>query len=282
MQKMRVLMLLSAALVVTACSVSRLAYMNAPPLAMWYLGGYVSMNDTQKTFVKERLTRAIDWHRHAELPKYQREIEQLIRKVDMRVSVEDARATYAHARDYYHQSVEHLLPDMAEFLLTLDNEQVAQIEKKLADDNKKLVKESTQGSTDERRAKRAKKYVEQFEDWTGTLSPTQRELIINNARVLPDLTEERLGDRRYRQTEIVNLVRTKPPRDEVVKQLRRLLIDTESWRRPEYTKKLRDRDERVVEIVSELSSTLTPEQRASVQKKMRGYVKDISSIVASR
>lgn len=279
---MRLLVLLSAALVVAACSVSRLAYMNAPPLAMWYLGGYVSMNDTQKSFVKDRLTRAIAWHRQAELPKYQREIEDLIRKVDMRVSLEDARSTYAHARDYYHQSVEHLLPDMAEFLLTLDDAQVAQIEKKLADDNKKLVKESTQGSTDERRAKRAKKYVEQFEEWTGTLTPAQRELIINNARVLPDLTEERLGDRRYRQTEIVSLVRNKPPREEVVKQLRRLLVDTEAWRRPEYTRKLRDRDERILEIVSELSSTLTPEQRASVQKKMRGYAKDISSIVASR
>jgi Spy/CpxP family protein refolding chaperone len=46
-------------------------------------------------------------------------------------------------------------------------------------------------------------------------------------------------------------------------------------------KKMRERDERMFEAVSELSATLTPEQRASVQRKMRGYVKDISSITAS-
>ena len=100
--------------------------------------------------------------------------------------------------------------------------------------------------------------------------------------VLPDLTEERVGDRRYRQTEIVRLVKGNAPRDQLVKDLRKLLIETDSWRRPEYAQKLRARDERICQIVSELTGTLTPEQRASVQRKMRGYVRDISSIIASR
>ncbi len=282
MPRIRVLIVLCAALALAACAVSRLAYLNAPPLAMWYLGGYADLNDSQKSFVKDRLSRAIAWHRQAELPQYQRSIERLITQVTLKVSVDDARSTYAQARDFYHRSLEHLLPDMAEFLVTLDDAQVAQVEKKLSEDNKKIVKDSTQGSSDERRAKRAKKYVEQFEEWTGPLSGPQREIIVNGARTLPDLTDERLGDRRYRHGEFLRIMRTKPPRDEIVKQLRRLLIDTESWRRPEYTKKLRDRDEMLIVITSELTATLTPDQRASVQRKMRAYVKDINSIVASR
>ena len=282
MRRIRVFVLLCAALVLAACSVSRLAYLNAPPLAMWYIGGYVDLNDTQKAFVKDRLARAISWHRQAELPQYQRSIEGLITKVNVKVSLDDARSTYGQARDFYHRSIEHLLPDIAEFMGTLDAAQIAQIEKKFAEDNKKIVKESTAGSMDERRAKRAKKYVEQFEDWTGHLTGAQREIIINGARTLPDMTDERLGDRRYRQGEFLQLVRGKAPREEIVKQLRRLLIDTDGWRRADYTKKLRDRDEMVIETISELSSTLSPEQRASVQRKMQGYVKDINSIVASR
>jgi hypothetical protein len=99
---------------------------------------------------------------------------------------------------------------------------------------------------------------------------------------MPDVTEERLGDRRYRQIEVLNLVRSRVPREKMVSELKRLFIDTETWRRPEYVKKMRERDERVFEAVSQLSATLTAEQRASVQRKMRGYVKDISSIIASR
>lgn len=272
--------LAAAALIVAACSFGRLAYVNAPPLALWYLGGYVDMSDTQKTWVKERLSRQIAWHRQAELPQYQRAIEQLIVKVESRVSVEDARATYKLAREYYDRTLEHLLPDMAEFVIMLDESQLARMEKKFSDDNRKIVKDSTKGTPDDRTEKRAKKYVEQFEEWTGRLSPAQREIVLNGVKTLPDLSSERVGDRKYRQGEILRLIRAEPPREQLITQLRRLLIDTESWRRPEYTQKLRARDERIIEIISELTATLTPEQRASVQRKMRSYVRDISSIIA--
>lgn len=280
-RKWRAVVLLLAALALAACSVSRLAYLNAPPIAAWYIGGYVDLTDDQKHFVKDRLARAIAWHREAELPRYQRAIEALIAKTDMKVSVEDARAAYGTARSYYQRSIEHLLPDIAEFLLTLDDAQVAQVEKKLAADNRKILRESVQGTVDERRAKRSKRYVEQFEEWTGRLSGPQREIIVNGTRNLDDTTEERVGDRKYRQSEIVQLVRARVPREELVAKLRKLLIETDSWRRPEYVRRLRERDERFFEVTSELSSTLTPEQRASVQRKMRGYVNDISSIIAA-
>ena len=278
----RAVALALVALALAACSVSRLAYLNAPPLAMWYIGGYVNLSDAQKTFVRDRLTRAIAWHREAELPQYQRSIEVLIAKVDGKVSVEDARTTYARARDYYHRAVEHLLSDFADLLLMLEPSQVAQVEKKFADDNEKMVKESVRGTADERRAKRAMRFVEQFEDWTGTLAPAQREIVLNGTRSLADSTEERLGDRRYRQSEILQLIRAKPPREAATAKLRALFIDTDSWRRPAYTRMLRERDDRLIEVVSELSATLTPTQRASVQRRMNGYVRDITSITASR
>jgi hypothetical protein len=48
-------------------------------------------------------------------------------------------------------------------------------------------------------------------------------------------------------------------------------------------KKMRERDEAACSRPSRsCSATLTAEQRASVQRRMRGYVKDISSVIASR
>jgi hypothetical protein len=273
--------LVVAALVVAACSVSRLAYLNAPPLALWYLGGYVDMTDAQKTLVRDRLSHAMTWHRQAELPQYQRALEHLATKTESRISVEDARTTYKQARDYYDRAIDHLVPDLADFLLTLDASQLERMENKFADDNKKIVKE-LKGSDEERRVKRAKKYIDQFEEYTGKLDTPQREIILNLTRNLPDLTEDRLEDRRYRQREVLELIRAKPSRDQLVAKLRKLLVDTESWRRAEYKQKLRARDERLFEVVAELSATLTPEQRGHLQKKVRTYVKDISSIIASR
>jgi hypothetical protein len=58
------------------------------------------------------------------------------------------------------------------FLLQLDEEQLAQAEKKFADDNRKFVKESVKGSPDERRARTSKKYITQFEDSPGSSPPS--------------------------------------------------------------------------------------------------------------
>jgi hypothetical protein len=277
-----VVMLAAAAILAAACSVSRLAYLNAPPLALWYVGGYFEMSDAQKGFFKDRLARAMAWHRSHELPEYQRTLEALIAKSEGTIPVADVRNTYVLARDYYHRALEHLLPDLADFVLQIDEEQLAQVAKKFEEDNKKYVKESLKGPADERKRRLTKKYIDQFEEWTGPLAPQQREIITNGVARLPDLTDERLGDRRYRQLEALNLVRSKPTREKVISELKRLLIDTESWRRPEFVKKTRDRDERIFEIVSEVSATLNAEQRTHLQRKLRGYVKDISSIVASR
>ena len=277
-----VILLAAAAILAAACSVSRLAYLNAPPLALWYVGGYFEMTDAQKGFFRERLSSAMAWHRSKELPEYRLAIESLVEKSAGTIPVADVRDTYVKARNFYHRALEHLLPDVADFALQLDGEQLRQVEKKFEEDNRKFVKESVKGSPDERRARASKKYIDQFEEFTGKLSSEQREIIVAAVGRMPDVTDERLGDRRYRQLEVLNLVRSRVPREKMVAELKRLFIDTETWRRPEYVKKMRERDERVFEAVSELSATLTAEQRASVQRRMHGYVKDISSIIASR
>ena len=277
-----VMLLAAAAILAAACAVSRLAYLNAPPLALWYVGGYFDLTDEQKRFFKERLARAMAWHRSHELPEYRQAIESLIVKSEGKLPVEDVRATYLKAREFYHRALEHLLPDLADFILQLDGEQLAQVEKKFAEDNNKLVKESVKGGAEERRERLTKKYIGQFEDYTGRLNPEQREIVANAVAGFTDITSERLGDRRYRQLETLGLVRSKAPREKVIAELKRLLIDTETWRRPEYVRKIRQRDERMFVAVSELTATLTPEQRASLQRKLRSYVKDISEIVVAR
>ena len=94
--------------------------------------------------------------------------------------------------------------------------------------------------------------------------------------------EDQLADRRYRQTEILALVRARPPRDRMVEQLRRLLVQTDSWRRPEYRDKVRVRDERLFELVAELGATLSPEQRAAMRERVRRFMRDVTELTAAR
>lgn len=284
----RIVLLLAASLLVSACGVltkmaysnAAMAYSNLAPMATWMVDDYVDLSGGQKDWVKERITRVMQWHRSQELPQYKRLLERMLRESDEPFTVAEIEEAYSDLRVAYHRMVEQLIPDVADFFLQLDPQQVAQMEKKFADENKKFVRESLKGSPEERRARRIKKMIDHFEGWLGGMSDAQRQLVHDRYHSLPDYVEERLADRKYRQAETLALVRAKPGKEAMVAGLRKLLVDTESWRRADYTQRMRERDTRMFQMFSALSMTLTPEQRVHMQARIKRYMRDINTLTA--
>lgn len=288
MKRLGLILALAAACLLAACSLTRLAYSNAAlayanatPVLAWMVGDYVEMSDFQKGWVRERLAQTMAWHRASELPEYRRFFEWALARAEDGISVEEARTAHRELRAHYHRLLEHMLPDMADFLLQLDSEQIIQLERRFAEENRKIVGESVQGTPEERQARRTGKYLDQVEEWTGRLSDPQRELVAGRVDALPELIEERLGDRHYRQAEALALMRSKPSREQTIARLKLLLVDTEAWRRPDFLKRMRERDELLFEMIAALSATLSPAQRAHLQKRMRGFMRDITELTAA-
>jgi hypothetical protein len=119
-----------------------------------------------------------------------------------------------------------------------------------------------------------------LEEWVGQLSDAQRAIVYRREAGLVPMTGERLADRRYRQAETLALARTKD-RERIAAGLRRLLLESGAWRRPEYVAKLRERDAATFRMIAELSATLTPAQRAHLQERLRDYIRDITQLAAS-
>jgi hypothetical protein len=286
---LNVAILFAAALVAAACTFTQLAYSNiglaynnAAPMLAWMVSDYVDMSDDQKEFVRDRFARAFTWHRTRELPEYHRFFEKVLMQAQDSISVEEAAVDHGELRRYYHRSVERLLPDMADFLLQLDSLQARQMQRRFDKDNRKMVGDATEGESQERLEKRIDRFLVHVEQFIGGVNDSQREMARAYLAGLPELVDERLADRRYRQSHILALVQAKPPRDEVVAQLRRLFIDTQTWRSPEYQQKLRDRDRALFQFIARISASLTPEQRAAFQRRIHGFISDITEITASR
>lgn len=288
MRSLRLVIALAiAALVVAACSFTRLAYMNAPlaydnatPVLAWMAGDYVDLSGSQKAWVREHLARAMAWHRARELPEYRRFLEYLAVRAEGTITAADARAVHRSVRAYYHRALDHIAPDIADLLLQLDDEQIAQLEQKFAKDNRKFVKESIRDSPEERRERDAKRYLEHLEEWLGELTDAQRDLVFERVAAFGEFPEDQLADRRYRQSAIVAIAREKPPRDKAIEEVRRVLVQTDSWRRAEYREKVRARDEKLFQLVADLGATLTPEQRAALRQRIRGFTRDVSELAA--
>lgn len=279
---------IAAAALLAACSFTKLAYMNAAlaystakPVLAYMVADYVEMSDAQRAWVNDRLSAAMQWHRARELPEYERFMEWAAISSRDGITVDEARQAHRELRGYYQRLVEHMLPDIGEFLLQLDERQLARLERKFADDNRKIASDSVKGTPEDRRTERVKRYLEHIEAWTGRLDSAQRALVAGHVGDLSDLVDERLGDRRYRQAEILALARARAPREKMVAELRRLLIDTESWRRPDYVEKLRARDERLFAMIAALSATLNAEQKAHLDRRAHGVIHDLSGLIAS-
>jgi hypothetical protein len=286
---LHVVLLAVAALLAAACTLTQLAYSNvglaynnAAPMLTWMVADYVDMSDDQKEFVRERFERAFAWHRAQELPEYRRFFEKVLVDAQDNISVEEAAVAHRELRDHYHRALERLLPDMADFLLRLDSLQAIQMEKRFNKDNRKVVSDADDGSIDERREKRLERFVVHLEQFVGPLDDAQRHIVAGYINAQPELLDERLADRRYRQAGVLAIVKSKPAREQAIAELRRLLIDTESWRNVGYQRQLKARDRALFEFIARLSESLSPEQRAAFQRRVRGFMRDITEITASR
>ncbi|MBX3716309.1 MAG: hypothetical protein KF738_09950 [Burkholderiales bacterium] len=278
----RALLAALVALLAASCSsVTRVAYDNAPFAAAWMVDDWFDLHDGQRDWVKERLARLHGWHRASEMPAYERLLAATAARAARGLSADDARQVHREMRALWLRLVRRAIPDMADFLLQLHPEQVVFLARKFDEDNERTVRESVRGTPQERLERRQKRYLERIEDWTGRLAPAQRDVVRARVAAMGDLTDEWLGDRRFRQSETIALLRSKPTRAQLEAGLTRLLVDSDSWRRPEYVAKMKARDEQVFAMVADLDATLTAEQRGKLHRRLAGYAADAAHLAVA-
>jgi hypothetical protein len=195
--------------------------------------------------------------------------------------VEDIGVHQRELRVAYQRVMAQVIPDTAEFLSTLDSVDVAHLERKFEEDNRRWLRDSVKGSPEERLERRIKRFVGHLESWVGPMEDEQRALVALRYRDLGDITEEVMGERRARQTELVSKLKARAPRADLEATLKRLWVDSDSWRRPEYAAKLRERDAVMHAMIADLSATLSERQRAALARRIRGFLRDISTLTAS-
>ena len=274
--------LAATALLLAACSTADFAYRNAaflyeraPSFLLWSIDDYLDLTAAQKDFARGRLDKALEWHRRVALPQYARFLDELERQVDAGLDEQALRDDRERLRAYYRAIAEHLLPDAADLFALLDDGQVSELERGLARADDKVLDEAPR-----LREKRLARTLDHIEAWTGKLGPAQRSLVKSRLRDQPDISRERIADWRARQGRLIALLRERPPRDVMVRQLDALLFDTAAWRDPAYAAALEARDTAMIGMLADLARTLTPEQAAHIRERIRGLRADIANATA--
>lgn len=267
---LKVTLALAAAALLAACTALRLAYDNADTYLLFRAKSYLDLDAKGSDELDERIDEFFAWHRRTALPQYARLSEEAAKRVTRGLSREDLVWGYdslvAHAR----QSLRFAAERVAPLLDRLTPQQVAHMERRFAEDNRKFAREYLRGSEAERRKRRARRLEERLEDWLGNLSHVQAEKVRQFSERTPLYDELRAKDRQRMQAEFVDMIRKR----EVQKRLPDWIANWDHGRDPAHLAASERFRQEYLALLLEIDKTLSSEQRNRAAANFRRYAED--------
>jgi hypothetical protein len=258
---------LAAMLLLSSCSVSRIAYDNADVYLRWQANSYFDLHGEQSDEFDRRLAAFLAWHRAKALPEYAPLAEEAAARIQRGIKRGDLEWGYDAVQAQIREALRAAAAESAGLLDRLSADQIAHFEQRLADENRKFVKEQVQGTVEERQQRRVKRNVERLEDWFGSLSDAQVERVRRYSARAPFSDALRDADRRRRQAELLAMLRAREAKQ-------RLAQWAEGWDRgrdPAYAEASRATVAEYFDLLLDLDRTLSAEQREHLARRLRRY-----------
>jgi hypothetical protein len=111
------------------------------------------------------------------------------------------------------------------------------------------------------------------------LSTAQETDLINRVDALPLLDEMHLKNRQRWQQELLELLKSKPDSSLFSAEMRSLVLDPQRRRDPVYDQAWKLQQREWVSIVAWMVKHATPAQKVRLQKKLGGYVEEVSRLL---
>ena len=171
--------LLAALLVVltSGCSSFGLVYNRLDTLVHLEVGRYVDLTPAQRADFDLRFSELWRWHRKTQLKLYADDLREFAESAAMPVSQEEVEALTAKVRAHAMRLADQTFDGFASGIAALNDAQVDDLLKELADRNAKERKKALKLDDDQWREKRAKESIERLDDWAGSVTPEQRQRI---------------------------------------------------------------------------------------------------------
>ena len=269
-------------LLLSACSMIRVAYSNGETLSYWWINSYIDVESGQKPWVKARIKRFFEWHRKTQLADYvqllklgQRQLQQPMDKPTMQSDITELKKRSAIL-------VEHALPDMADLALDLRPQQIAAIEKKYASNNSDFRKNYLRGDLAQRQQYRFRKVMDQAEYWLGDFNAEQ-ESVIRKAFDLVPIDHERIYAQRLRRQhdvlDVLKKIAHERPRREVAMALLReqalAMLEPPTGESAAYFTAYYDG---MANLAMTVINSATPAQREHASLKLQEFIDDFSRL----
>lgn len=277
----RALVALLCMAVLAGCS-SQFLYNRLDTVAYVYIKTQVSLEDLQSQQLRGSLRSFLDWHRSSELPRYAQFAQTLARDAAQPLGRARIDAARVEMEALWRDAVARGAPEAARFLAGLGPAQRAEFFASLGEDDDDLREEYCETPLEKRQRRQLEDLVDLAEDWVGTVTAAQRELLrVRLAALQP--TGCRWVDSRIRvRAAFRELVERGAGQPDFAERLRELMVNPEQRWDPAYRRAFDANREAFVDMLAEFDASLTAGQRARLSGKLAGYARDFRAWAARR
>jgi hypothetical protein len=272
--------LLAATLLALAagCSQLQFAYNHADVWLRWKASGYVDLEGSQSREFEARVAAFHGWHRTEALPRYAQLAGEAATRLERGATLEDMAWGYDAFRQRIREELRRAGEELGGLGDGLTEAQLASIERRFADDNRKFAADWLSGTPSERRARRLARLTERLSDWLGPLDEAQLARVREFNDTAPYNAELRDRDRRRLQAEFLALLRAR----EAGRRLGEWAAHWDAGRDPALVAASRATTQAFLALLADLARSLSEGQRERVVARLRGYSRGFQVLAEAR
>jgi len=287
MQLLKLCVIASLAILLTACNSVQLAYNFAPGLIAYRMNGYLNLDETQQALLDQELAAFSAWHEETALPQYTKTLNQWATRVgsDQAFQAEEVLSIQETVEEQLQALGKRASQQLGPLMVTLGPQQIKQLQSKLETSNKEYVADYLKNADSPSNVKkRHARVIKRFEDWLGPLNTAQQKILteVSDARAPIMATWD--AERQLRQRALVSLLNAQRDADPTKAQgaLQNYLASLNQYREPSLNTQ---RDQLRLEWAQATASILnsaSPAQKRFLQNKLRGYAQDFAALTPKR
>lgn len=244
-------------------------------ITKWYIGGYVTLNDDQKSFVSSTMSDFRNWHRETQLPVY----IEYVDGVTNRLNSDEITGSWIHAETdrvqvFLDASIAQLKPAIVELMGSFSDKQVEELLENFEKQQAKFQKKRVDISDEKKRKKRVDELTDQTSRFFGKLSSEQKSWAENWSRQLKPYENLTLEQQKTWAKKVEEALRVREDKE----KLSRLTDEIVFYRTDDWDQELQERldhnQDISYELVAKIVNSLSTSQRKKMFSKLEEYKQD--------
>jgi hypothetical protein len=258
-----------------SCSTTKVAYNFANVWVVNWFESYFNFRESQRVELEKKLDQFFDWHRKSELPKIVLFLEDFKVRYNDGFDKEDINWVKTELNLFWQRILINAEKDIASFLLTVDDSQIFDINKKFHEKEDDTLTKQSKMSLVELNQDILERTYKALENWLGNLEPSQKEKIEIWTQPDPYWVAVKLRNRKKFQSDLIELLRSK---DTLKQSIHSWISNPEPHWTDEYKAIIKTKIEEWEAITLSIDSIILPSQREHVAEKIDDIISDLKDL----